>query len=168
MNWIHGAFSVNATVNWINVAGYVVEIAGLGFLFFDLFRTKERDQGADAVSAFQKSLESGGREIVIGMYDNFKTIMRAVSQFISLDMDKAIPAELRHGLIEVFDKATAKLDGTDINEMVAKELVAKASIVASFQKQERAAERLRRIVTAGVALVLIGASLQLLSLFISA
>ena len=153
---------MNGTINWLSVVGLVVEIAGLLFLFFDLRRTKERDKGADAVGSFQQNLESGGRDIVIKTHESFVMVVDAMAKLIALDMDKAVPRDIRAGMTAAFERARETLASReDLDKMLASELVAKASILQSFKQQVSLAESLKRVVTIGIALVLVGACLQL-------
>jgi hypothetical protein len=54
-----------------------------------------------------------------------------------------------------------------LDKRLAGEIVAKASIVQAFGEQVKLAEQLRSIATTGIVLVLVGAGIQLLALFVS-
>ena len=154
---------LNGSTSWLGALGLTIEIGGLSFLFVDLLKSKQSDRTADALDSFAKSLASSRNQSTVALHGAFKSLSQSAVQILTIQSDKTVPSEVRQALLQKFMEAESLLLSTDkISAAQAAEAVAEAEIVRLFESQTTASLRLLKIARSGIALVLLGASMQLL------
>lgn len=152
------------STGWIGFFGLCIEIFGLGFLFFELLRSKRSDHREKSISVFKKLLEEDAIELQIRTHRNFAATVKAMQKLSEMRSEPLTDALWREFSEKLKDASDGLLSTQKLDEMSTRNTVASAETIKSFERMEEEAKHLRRIAVIGIALVLTGAILQLLDL----
>ncbi|SDX72163.1 hypothetical protein [Roseicitreum antarcticum] len=154
------------TTSWIGFIGLLIEVAGLGFLFFELMRSKRADHREQSISAFRKLLEEDALELHIRTHRSFATTVGAMQKLSEMKTDPLTDAVWNAFSANLKEASESLMSTQKLEEMSTRKTVASAETLRSFERMEKEAKRLRGIAAVGIAFVLFGASLQLLDLWV--